>query len=129
LAAASADDGWLLRDIMLLRLRALLAQARGEFVDYRDLVARYRAVDLRLRPAAQDDGAVGSAAVGERMPEADAHGQHRDQHRDDAGNTDDDDARGADALRQRLQTHDAHGPELFEHAAFLSACQPAHRRC
>jgi hypothetical protein len=48
LAAASADHGWLLRDIMLLRLRALLAQARGEFVDYRDLVERYRAMAASL---------------------------------------------------------------------------------
>lgn len=32
LAAAPADKGWVLRDIMLLRLRALLAQAHGEEV-------------------------------------------------------------------------------------------------
>jgi hypothetical protein len=40
LAAAPANDGLLIRDIWLLRLRALLA--RGDERGYRDLVTRYR---------------------------------------------------------------------------------------
>ena len=44
LAAAPADDGLVIRDIWLLRLRALLARARGDDVAYRDLVGRYRAM-------------------------------------------------------------------------------------
>jgi hypothetical protein len=36
------DEGLVLRDITLLRPRALLARARGEDVAYRDLAARYR---------------------------------------------------------------------------------------
>jgi hypothetical protein len=41
LANLWADQGWAMRDITLLRLRALLARARGD-VAYRDLVSRYR---------------------------------------------------------------------------------------
>ena len=44
LAAAPADDGLAIRDIWLLRLRALLARAHGDDVAYRDLVSRYRAM-------------------------------------------------------------------------------------
>ena len=44
LAAAPADDGLAIRDIWLLRLRALLARARGDDVAYQDLVDRYRAM-------------------------------------------------------------------------------------
>jgi hypothetical protein len=44
LAAAPADDGLAIRDIWLLRLRALLARAHGDDVAYRDLVSRYRAL-------------------------------------------------------------------------------------
>ncbi len=44
LAAAPADDGLVIRDIWLLRLRALLARARGDDGGYRDLVGRYRAM-------------------------------------------------------------------------------------
>jgi hypothetical protein len=44
LAAAPADDGLTVRDIWLLRLRALLSRARGDDVVYRDLVSRYRAM-------------------------------------------------------------------------------------
>jgi hypothetical protein len=44
LAAAPADDGLAVRDIWLLRLRALLARARGDDVVYRGLVSRYRAM-------------------------------------------------------------------------------------
>ena len=39
-----ADKGLVLRDITLLRLRALLARARGDDVAYRDLADRYRAM-------------------------------------------------------------------------------------
>lgn len=42
LAAASTGDHSALRDIWLLRLRALLARARGEGVKYLDFVNRYR---------------------------------------------------------------------------------------
>ena len=39
-----ADEGLVLRDIRLLRLRALLARARGDDAAYRDLADRYRAM-------------------------------------------------------------------------------------
>jgi hypothetical protein len=42
LANQWADDGSAIPEITLLRLRALLAQARGDDVAYRDLVIRYR---------------------------------------------------------------------------------------
>jgi hypothetical protein len=42
LANLSADDGSAMLEITLLRLRALLARARGDHVAYRDLVSRYR---------------------------------------------------------------------------------------
>ena len=42
LAAAPADDGLVIRDIWLLRLRALLSHARGDEIGYRELVIRYR---------------------------------------------------------------------------------------
>ncbi len=41
LAAAPADDGLALRDIWLLRLRALLARTRGDDVAFRVLLSRY----------------------------------------------------------------------------------------
>jgi hypothetical protein len=44
LANLRADRGWAIREITLLRLRALLARARGDDVAYRDLVSRYRAM-------------------------------------------------------------------------------------
>ena len=44
LADAPADDGLAMRDIWLLRMRALLARARGDDAAYRDLVSRYRAM-------------------------------------------------------------------------------------
>ncbi|HKH51977.1 MAG TPA: hypothetical protein VKA77_09305, partial [Mycobacterium sp.] len=43
-----ADEGWAVREITLLRLRALLARARGDDVAYRDLVGRYRAMAADL---------------------------------------------------------------------------------
>ncbi len=42
LAAASADEAFTLRDILLLRLRALLARARYDNATYTDLRDRYR---------------------------------------------------------------------------------------
>ena len=44
LANLPADDGSAMLEITLLRLRALLARARGDDVAYRDLVSRYRAM-------------------------------------------------------------------------------------
>lgn len=44
LASAPADEGLVIRDVLLLRLRALLARARGDGVAYRDLVSRYREI-------------------------------------------------------------------------------------
>jgi adenylate cyclase len=44
LAACSTDPGFVLYELPLLRLRALLARARGDDVAYRDLVSRYRAL-------------------------------------------------------------------------------------
>jgi hypothetical protein len=41
LAAAPADEGLVMRDIWLLRLRALLARARGDDTAYRDYRDRY----------------------------------------------------------------------------------------
>ena len=48
LATAPADDGLVLRDIWLLRLRALLARARGDDVAYRDFLSCYRAMATEL---------------------------------------------------------------------------------
>ena len=44
LADLSAGDGSAMLEITLLRLRALLARARGDDVGYRDLASRYRAM-------------------------------------------------------------------------------------
>ncbi len=48
LAAAPADEGLVIRDIWLLRLRALLARARGEETGYSDYRDRYRAMATSL---------------------------------------------------------------------------------
>jgi hypothetical protein len=48
LAVLWVDDGSAVRDITLLRLRTLLARARGNDVAYRDLVSRYRAMAQSL---------------------------------------------------------------------------------
>ena len=61
LAAAPADDGLAIRDIWLLRLRALLAQAGGDDVAYRELASRYRAMATSL-------GFEGHIAWAEAMP-------------------------------------------------------------
>jgi hypothetical protein len=39
---------WVIRELMLLRLRALLAQTRGATARYRDLVERYRTMATSL---------------------------------------------------------------------------------
>ncbi|OBF21720.1 cyclase [Mycobacterium sp. ACS4331] len=44
LATAPAEDGFVLRDVWVLRLRALLARARGDDPRCRDLVRHYRAM-------------------------------------------------------------------------------------
>ena len=44
LAVTPADDGLVIRDVIMLRLRALLARARNDDVVYRDLAMRYRAM-------------------------------------------------------------------------------------
>jgi adenylate cyclase len=43
LAAVRTDPGFLLYEIPLLRLRALLARVHGDEVTYRELLDRYRA--------------------------------------------------------------------------------------
>ncbi len=43
-AAAPADEGLVMRDVWLLRLRALLTRVRGDDIAYRDWVSRYRAM-------------------------------------------------------------------------------------
>ena len=48
LAAAPVDEGLVIRDIWLLRLRALLARAHGDEAAYRDYRDRYRAMATSL---------------------------------------------------------------------------------
>jgi hypothetical protein len=48
LAAAPADEGLVIRDIWLLRLRALLAKAHGDETAYREYRDRYRAMATEL---------------------------------------------------------------------------------
>ena len=57
LAAAPADDGLVIREIWLLRMRALLDRARGDETAYRDYRDRYRAM-------ATDAGLRGTHGVG-----------------------------------------------------------------
>jgi hypothetical protein len=61
LAAASADDDLVVRDIWLLRMRALLARARSDEQAYRDLRDRYRKM-------ANDLGFEGHMKWAEEMP-------------------------------------------------------------
>jgi hypothetical protein len=60
LAAAPSDQRLAMRDIWLLRMRALLARARGEEAAYLDLANRYRAM-------ARTQGFEGHIAWGEAM--------------------------------------------------------------
>ncbi len=55
-----ADEGLVLRDIWLLRMRAMLARARGDDAVYRDLADRYRAM-------AESLGFEGHIAMAEAM--------------------------------------------------------------
>ena len=48
LADAPADDGLVMREIWLLRSRALLARARGDDTCYRDYRDRYRVMATSL---------------------------------------------------------------------------------
>src|SRR6185312_10983666 len=43
-AAVPTEPGFLVHEVHLLRIRALLAQARGDDAEYRELVDRYRAL-------------------------------------------------------------------------------------
>ncbi len=61
LAAAPADEGLVIREIWLLRLRALLARARGDETSYRDYRDRYRDMARTL-------GFQGHIAWAEAMP-------------------------------------------------------------
>jgi hypothetical protein len=61
LATAPADEGLVMRDIWLLRLRALLARARGDEAAYRDFRDRYRDMAKML-------GFEGHIAWAEAMP-------------------------------------------------------------
>ena len=61
LAAAPADEGLVIRDIWLLRLRALLARAHGDDAAYRDSRDRYRDMARTL-------GFEGHIAWAEAMP-------------------------------------------------------------
>jgi len=60
LANLPADEGLAVRDIWLLRLRALLSRARGDDVAYRELADRYRAM-------AESLGFEGHIAMAEAM--------------------------------------------------------------
>ena len=62
LANLPADEDSAMREITLLRLRALLARARGDDVAYRDLASRYRAM-------AESLGFEGHIAWAEAMPD------------------------------------------------------------
>ncbi len=61
LAAAPADEGLVMRDIWLLRLRALLARAQGDETRYREYRDRYRDMAKTL-------GFEGHIAWAEAMP-------------------------------------------------------------
>jgi hypothetical protein len=61
LATAPADEGLVIRDIWLLRMRALLARAHGDAVAYADLRDRYRDMATTL-------GFEGHIASADAMP-------------------------------------------------------------
>jgi adenylate cyclase len=62
LAAMPVESGFVLYDVTLLRLRALLARARGDDTAYRDFVHLYRTMATSL-------GFEGHIAMAETMPE------------------------------------------------------------
>ncbi len=61
LAAAPADDGLVIRETWLLRLRALVARAHGDDTAYRDYRDRYHEMATSL-------GFEGHMACAEAMP-------------------------------------------------------------
>jgi adenylate cyclase len=61
LAAVPTDPGFVLHEITLLRLRALLVRAHGDAAGYRDYRDRYRAMAKSL-------GFEGHIAMAEAMP-------------------------------------------------------------
>ena len=61
LAAVPIDEGFVINEITLLRLRALIARAKGEDADYRDFRDRYRKMAAEL-------GFEGHMAWAEAMP-------------------------------------------------------------
>jgi hypothetical protein len=61
LAEAPADDGFVIREVWLQRLRALLARAHGDDTAYRDYRDRYRDMATSL-------GFEGHIAWAEAMP-------------------------------------------------------------
>ena len=61
LATASVEPGFVLNELSLLRMRALVARARGDDAAYRDFVSRYREMAKKL-------GFEGHIAMGEAMP-------------------------------------------------------------
>ena len=128
LAAAPADEGLAMREIWLLRLRALLARAHGDEAAYRDYRDRYRAHgDIAWLRGAH---AVGR---GDAMTAAAPSGVVTFLFTDIEGSTRRWEA-DADAMRAALLAHDevlrsaieAHGGFLFSHtgdgvvAAFAS---------
>jgi hypothetical protein len=66
LAAAPADDGVAVRDIWLLRLRALLARAHGDSVAYADFRDAYRDMARTLGFEARVRDAVGRTTTTRR---------------------------------------------------------------
>jgi hypothetical protein len=58
LAEAPADDGLVMRDIWLLRLRALLAKAHGDEIAFRDYRDRHRAMATELGFEGHIEGAA-----------------------------------------------------------------------
>ena len=63
LAAIPADDGFVLNELQLLRMRALLARAHGDDATYRDFADRYGAMAKSL-------GFEGHIAIAEAMPKS-----------------------------------------------------------
>ena len=61
LAAASVESGFVLNELSLLRMRALVARSHGDDIAYRDLLRRYRGMAKRL-------GFEGHIAMAEAMP-------------------------------------------------------------
>ena len=128
LAAVPTDPGFVLNEIPLLRLRALLARAHGDEAAYRDYRDRYRAMATSL-------GFEGHIEVGrgDAMTAAAPSGVVTFLFTDIEGSTRRWEA-DADAMRAALAAHDevlrtaieAHGGFLFSHtgdgvvAAFAS---------